>query len=385
MSATDRFGDGKVTANVEHIGGVENTSRMSQLGGNASDTSTRQLGSTRGVADINPVSLTHGGTHAEATTYFQYPAGNVIVTNDSIPGTLLFQKQLDWTLDNNLNNTTPRWMQYKLENVRVTFTSLAPLGTTSGGITIGSNPDPSNPIGTDASKSLEMLNALTGSSILNAKTDSHVDYKGTDDWKWCKKAGVPRLESFGEIVSIVRMPSAVQTVAQWAVNVSGTIRYRGKTVDTSAFPAVSYQDHTFLDLDNAVLIPSSGNYYICFPVPEDAPDGAMVTTINTLLYHASFTADGGLRKISTGMVTNLIIRTVTSRAVQKYATISAELPDGADWTAEDINIVGDRAKSVWLVSATVSSGYNCVPLYALQASSVPGLDDLAVAFRNPAH
>lgn len=370
--------NGRATVDIQHVG---NSNARANFNIGQSITGTNSMAGTQRIDDsIAPTSTASMGTEAVVTSYVRQAAESVLLDDESIKGTTLFTIDLDATLTDVADISGPfstgssnklDWMYYRIVSFKLWLVSTAPLGTSSGAIQICSIMDPSNAPTSEAAENIRLVTAQTKSKIINAKTD--IEYEldlPQSEFKWVKKAGVPRMESYGYVLGMVEQASVQGTFAQWTVNYQATIEWKDHTFNTGTVAANSSGDYSYVDLSSPDIVNVDGwnASKLIFPVPANAPLGALLRFSSPLSATINMTNTPG--KSDSKPNPNIFVTPVRLERGKiisidsvKYYAVNLPIRYGSTSTIDSFLWYGDySANNKWFISGYVdASAVSYVP------------------------
>ncbi|APG77602.1 putative structural protein [Beihai hepe-like virus 8] len=280
MSARNAVVDANVTSDTQdNTGG----SPLANAIGTTLPSSISQTGTIRSDDTVSSSGVVSGGTKANAVYYFRSPKQDVVLDANSVTGTTLTVVPVDISIDTQVTNLGLEYQKYRFKDLTVSLVNNSPFGTTSGSIVVGHIPDPSNKLPTDTTKALMLATRLSGSRVVTPRNSVEIKPALSTDWKWCKPAGTPRLESFGTLFVLVRQPCSKDSIAQWNVTISGTVQFAESTVNSNTVVTKSRLGPTAVDFTQATLYRFDGNpqFFLSFRINGINNEGILVS--DTLL------------------------------------------------------------------------------------------------------
>lgn len=360
--------------------GVENYN----LGGAIKPDSASAVGNKIEQDTPAPSTSATGGTGGEVKHYIRKDLANVQLAESTVPGAILTQLELDSSLIPESYQSD--WQQWSIESLKIQMISTAAFGNATGAAIIGSVPDPQNAFSTDNATNLRLAMAVTHSRIVQAKnsTELHI-HPGTHEssrtFKWIKKGGTPRLESFGRVFIACKQPSATGTVAQWTLSMTATLVFRDHTFNTDKQPAVSIQPSTYINFEKFKSFQATGDSAtgLGFEVTnEQSPIGAIIRSYGNkgpLYGIAVFENNSNAQVIRRRTIPLTDFKTAADTEDKPYAvTLISDLNLGS-YTPKEVTLIGEP--SDWIVQGTIPAAVlNNVPLHLLESELTQTLEQL---------
>ncbi|APG77844.1 hypothetical protein [Wenzhou hepe-like virus 1] len=280
--------DSSQAVSVDEKSSTESQRRVAPVAALAKDVQVNKTyGGSRKIDDaIHGEGLVAGGTSASSEYYFRSPKTDISLTSSAGPGDPIYTLNLDVNVDPLITDLSKNFQKYRFKSIKLELVCNSPFGTTSGSVAIGHVPDPSNTLPSDKTKAITMATRLTGSRVITPRDSATIEPALSKEFKWCKKGGYPRAESFGQLFIIVRQAPGKDSVAQWNLTVSGTVEFIEATVNSDTSTTSQPFDTADLDVANALIetIEGDQNYFVTIPVKSHSVTGLMSFDSTSVMY-----------------------------------------------------------------------------------------------------
>lgn len=270
----------KVDANVDSgVSSEDGGNPIASAIGTQLPQETSLAGTIRTDDTVSSSGVVAGGTKATAAYYFRTPKNDVVLSPTSVVGSALITVPVDITIDTQVKALAGEYQKYRFRDLTVSLVNNSPFGTASGSIVVGHLPDPSNALPVDATKALLLATRLSGSRVITPRNSVEIKPTLGMEFKWCRPAGTPRIESFGKLFVLVRQACAKDSVAQWNITLSGTVEFAESTINTTTTVTRSVHPATAVDLNSPSIVFFDGDQeiFVGFPTSTINNNGILVS------------------------------------------------------------------------------------------------------------
>ncbi|APG77821.1 putative structural protein [Wenling hepe-like virus 4] len=240
---------------------------------------TQKAGSS-GTFEVDENLSQRFGTTTGTTVYAARTAlSSIKIESAQASGALLFSKQLDSKISEDVRAFSDRFVYYTIDQVTITLRCTAPWSTASGSAQLFISPDPENGPNTKNAENLELAMNLLDSQQVSSKGEAALSAKSAQlsnqvigKWRYCKtgSTSVPRLESMGWIGLVVRGAPALGDGSTWAATLAVTYIFSHRTMNVPTTTSIT--QCSFTSDTNNLMLSGFGTAYAGFSGPYHSPD-----------------------------------------------------------------------------------------------------------------
>jgi hypothetical protein len=256
---------------LQGSGGSEGSPPGNAIGAPLKSHSNVPTGNSNSDSSFHAADEIIAGTSGHVRTFERVKLAGIALDDTSTEGAVLANFQFS---PDSLKNLTPeapcnqfnRYMMWRIVKCQIAVQSTSPMGTSSGSMLIGYQPDPEN-MPPNSSAAVGWALRISKSNPITARDSTEMDVE-MHGKKFCKPGAnpYPRLERYGSFYAIAYQKPGTGTLAQWTVSASITLEFYDPLVNTpttvikTQFGSDVYTDHANFTTDDF------GTSYFSLPI-----------------------------------------------------------------------------------------------------------------------